>query len=68
MFLTAVDRDISSLQSLCAACIAQSLVGQNSHVVSSISGLSQKAAHQVIQKLKEKKLLCGKLLQLFLPW
>ncbi|XP_065053452.1 internalin I-like isoform X2 [Rhopilema esculentum] len=63
-----LERNIQSLIQLCADCIAKSLASQQGAILSHIGRtLSHQAAAQVISALKARKLLTGKLLQLFHP-
>eukprot|EP00112_Aurelia_sp_Birch-Aquarium-sp1_P010123 Seg2177.5 transcript_id=Seg2177.5/GoldUCD/mRNA.D3Y31 product=Internalin-I protein_id=Seg2177.5/GoldUCD/D3Y31 len=63
-----IKRDIQPLIEICANCVAKDLAAQHGPVLSFIGKtLSQQAATQVIHALKNRKLLTGKLLQLFHP-
>jgi len=59
-------REIHPLVEICADCVAKHLSAQSGYVLSYIGRtLSHQAASQVIKELKERKLLTGKLLQVF---
>ena len=62
-------REIHTLVEICADCVARNLSAQSGYVLSYIGRtLSHQAASQVIKELKKRKLLTGKLLQLFHSW